>query len=180
MYILTLTCWKFSLKFRLYAAHDLQIAASGAVERVELGGTHLSMTVPGGGLYCHEQDCADHRAALDLLLEILTRTECGVLRVRGEIAAVGHRVVHGGTSFNGPVVIDGDVLTAIHELEAFAPLHNVPNTRGIESAMTLLPEIPHVAVFDTAFHQTMPELIPDRERAHIPPDFHPGEDSQLL
>jgi len=157
MYLLTLTCWKFSLKYRLYSVENLQIAASGAVERVEIGGTHISMAVPGRGLYCHEQDCADHRSAMELLLETMTHPEHGVLGGREEIAAIGHRVVHGGASYDRPVIIDRDVLAAIRELEAFAPLHNVPNNRGIESAMALLPEIPHVAVFDTAFHQTIPE-----------------------
>lgn len=157
MYILTLTCWKFSLKYRLYDSRDLGVAASGAVERVELGGTHISLTVPGRGTYCHEQDCADHRSALELLLEIMIHPDHGLLKGVGEIVAVGHRVVHGGASFDRPVIIVRDVLAVIRELEAFAPLHNVPNSRGIESAMAILPEIPHVAVFDTAFHQTIPE-----------------------
>jgi len=157
MYILTLTCWKFSLKFRLFTRDSLRVVASGAVERVELGGTHLSLTLPGREPFSLEHDCVGHRAALELLLETLTQPEQGVLRERGEICAVGHRVVHGGDRFNRSVIIDRDVLDVIRSLEEMAPLHNVPNNRGIEAAMALLPDIAHVAVFDTAFHQSMPE-----------------------
>ncbi|HZV81023.1 MAG TPA: acetate kinase [Geobacteraceae bacterium] len=163
MYILTLTCWNYSVKYRLFSGESLRVAACGAVERVEIGGTHISMAVTGRELYCHEHDCADHRTAMELLLETLTHPEYGVLRSRGEIAAVGHRVVHGGTDFTRSVTIDPSVRASIRALEALAPLHNVPNNKGIDAAMALLPDIPHVAVFDTAFHQTIPE------QAHIYP-----------
>lgn len=157
MYILTLTCWNYSVKYRLFCRENLCVAASGAVERVEIGGTHISMALPGRELYCHEQECADHHEALELLLETLGHPEFGVLLNRDEITAVGHRVVHGGSDFAGSVMIDPAVLASIRALEALAPLHNVPNNRGIDAAMSLLPDVPHVAVFDTAFHQTIPE-----------------------
>jgi acetate kinase len=163
MYILTLTCWNYSIKFRLFYRNSLRVAACGAVERVAIGGTHISLAVGGRDLYCHESDCADHEAALELLLESLTHPEFGMLGGRGEIAAVGHRVVHGGNEFKRSVIVDQSVLAVIRDLEELAPLHNVPNNRGIEAAMVLLPAIPHVAVFDTAFHQTLPP------HAHIYP-----------
>lgn len=157
MYILTLTCWKYSLRYRLFAGESLQVVARGAVERVEIGGSHISMAVAGRKLYCSEHDCDDHRAALELVLETLSHPEFGVLQEPEEIGAVGHRVVHGGSDFARSVMINPAVRDSIRNLEAWAPLHNVPNTRGIDAAMALLPGIPHVAVFDTAFHQTIPE-----------------------
>lgn len=157
MYILTLTCWNYSIKYRLFSREGLQVVAAGAVERLEIGGTHISMAVPGSEPYCQEHDCVDHLSALDLLLETFASPQYGVLGERSEIAAVGHRVVHGGSRFNRSVTIDSSVLATIRELEELAPLHNVPNNKGITSAMSLLPGIPHVAVFDTAFHQTIPE-----------------------
>jgi acetate kinase len=163
MYILTLTCWNYSIKYRLFSRDGLGVVASGAVERLEIGGTHISMAVEGRELYCHEQECADHHAALELMLETLCHGGFGVLAGRGDIAAVGHRVVHGGNDFDRSVAIDGGVLATIRTLEELAPLHNVPNNRGIAAAMALLPRVPHVAVFDTAFHQTIPAM------AHIYP-----------
>jgi len=159
MHILTLTCWKFSLKFRLFSGENLRVAAWGAVERIEIGGTHISMAVNGRELYCCEHECADHHGALELVLETLAHPEYGVLEGGGDITAVGHRVVHGGTRFSRSVVIDPSVRASIRALEELAPLHNVPNNKGIDAAMELLPTVPHVAFFDTAFHQTIPEHV---------------------
>jgi acetate kinase len=113
--------------------------------------------VPGRETYRHEQDCPNHQAAIDLVIKTVTDTTHGVLKGVGEISAVGHRVVHGGEKFTCSVMIDDTVLDAVKEVQHLAPLHNPPNIEGIEAAKTLMPTIPHVAIFDTAFHQTMPE-----------------------
>ncbi|MFQ5624810.1 MAG: acetate/propionate family kinase, partial [Paracoccaceae bacterium] len=99
----------------------------------------------------------DHKVAIHLIVKVLTDKEYGVVSDMSEISAVGHRVVHGGEKFTCSVMIDDAVLDAIKEVQHLAPLHNPPNISGIEAAQANLPDVPHVAIFDTAFHQTMPE-----------------------
>lgn len=157
MFILTLTCWNYSIKFRLYSTETITLYASGSVERVSLGGSHISIRTKTGLHFCHEAECPGHIEAIELVLNSLADPDHGVINDIDEIAAVGHRVVHGGSIFNHSVVIDNSVMAAIRAFENIAPLHNAPNNHGIDAAMKLLPAIPHVAVFDTAFHQTIPE-----------------------
>jgi hypothetical protein len=127
------------------------------VERVIIGDSFIMHEVPGRETYHHEQDCPNHQAAIDLLIQTVTDPVQGVLKNVSEISAVGHRVVHGGEKFTCSVMIDEQVLNAVKEVQHLAPLHNPPNIEGIEAAQALMPTIPHVAIFDTAFHQTMPE-----------------------
>jgi acetate kinase len=156
MPILTLNCRSFSVRYQLFDREKGEVLARGAVERVEIGDSCITIEAPGREICRKGADCPDHRAAVALILQILTDREAGVLSDAGLITAVAHRVVHGGEKFTRSALIDGRVLAAVKEVEELAPLHNAPNIAGIEGALVLLPHIPHVAVFDTAFHQTMP------------------------
>lgn len=157
MIIMALNCGSSSVKYQLFDWEKKVVVAKGMVERVIVGDSFIVHEVPGKEAYKLEQDCTDHRAAIDLLIRVVTDREHGVLQNVSEISAVGHRVVHGGEKFTCSVRIDDAVLNAVKEVQHLAPLHNPPNIDGIEAARSLMPTIPHVAIFDTAFHQTMPE-----------------------
>lgn len=132
--------------------------AEGLVKRVGLGGASISLKVPGREEYTHDVEFVDHHAAVSLILDTLADTRHGVSNEAGQITAIGHRVAHGGEIFHQSVLINDQVLNAIRKLQQLAPLHNAANVSGIETAMELLPDIPQVAIFDTAFHSTMPEF----------------------
>ncbi len=163
MRILVLNCGSSSVKYKLFELdHDGSaglvetVLASGVVEEVALGEPCLTHRRPGrerivrAGL-----DVPDHREAIRLVFGSLTDPDHGVVGAIGEVEAVGHRVVHGGEQFSGSVRITNAVMRALYENIPLAPLHNPPNIQGIEAVSALLPQVPQVAVFDTAFHQTM-------------------------
>ena len=157
MLILTLNCRRFSVQYQLFDWRHLVSLASGEVERVNVGDSFITHRVPGRHPQHRDGECQDHRAALELILATLVDPKIGVISKVGRISAVGHRVVHGGEKFTRSVLIDQEVTEAIQEVASLAPLHNIPNLAGIRGAQELLPAIPHVAIFDTAFHQTMPQ-----------------------
>lgn len=157
MQILALNCGSSSVKYQLFDWDKMEVVAKGMVERVIIGDSFILHEVPGREAYRCESDCPDHQVAIDLIIRTLTDSEHGVLTEINQISAVGHRVVHGGEKFTRSVMIDEVVLDAVKEVQHLAPLHNPPNISGIEAAKALLPDVPHVAIFDTAFHQTMPE-----------------------
>lgn len=157
MLILTLNCRRFSVQYQLYDWGTRTSLATGKVERIVIGDSFLTHRVPGREPRHLDAECADHKEALELVLATLTDAKQGVIAARGEIAAIGHRVVHGGERFTRSVPIDEEVVDAIRETATLAPLHNTPNLAGIRAAEDLLPGVPQVAIFDTAFHQTMPE-----------------------
>jgi len=157
MLILTLNCRRFSVQYQLFDWGKRTSLASGKLERIVVGDSFLTHKVPGEDPRHLDGECADHRDALQLILATLTDPEQGVLSDIGRIGAVGHRVVHGGEKFTNSVPIDEEVVDAIKEMAALAPLHNTPNLAGIRAAQELLPTVVQVAIFDTAFHQTMPE-----------------------
>jgi acetate kinase len=157
MIIMALNCGSSSVKYQLFDWQKMEVVAKGMVERVIIGGSYIIHEVPGRDNYTHEQDCANHQEAIDLVIKTVTDQCHGVLESVDQINAVGHRVVHGGEKFTCSVMIDENVLDAVKEVQHLAPLHNPPNIEGIEAAQALMPSIPHVAIFDTAFHQTMPE-----------------------
>jgi acetate kinase len=159
MYILALNCGSSSVKYNLFNWTDKTVVAKGIVERVTIGGSFIAHEVPGCPDYRKEQDCPDHRTAIDLITRTLLEPPSGVIKDICQISAVGHRVVHGGEKFTRSVLIDDEVLAAIRRVQHLAPLHNPPNIAGIEAVRTLLPEVPNVAIFDTAFHQTMPDYV---------------------
>jgi acetate kinase len=157
MDILALNCGSSSVKYQLFDWKKKEVIAKGMVERVIIGDSFILHEVPGRETYREESECPDHQVAIDLIIKTLTDPAHGVLKDINQISAIGHRVVHGGEKFTCSVMIDEQVLNAVKEVQHLAPLHNPPNIAGIEAAQALLPNVPHVAIFDTAFHQTMPE-----------------------
>jgi len=157
MDILALNCGSSSVKYQLFDWQRKEVIAKGMVERVIIGDSYIIHEVPGREAYREESECSDHQVAIDLIIRTITSELHGVLKDINQISAVGHRVVHGGEKFTCSVLIDEQVLDAVKEVQHLAPLHNPPNIAGIEAAQALLPHVPHVAIFDTAFHQTMPE-----------------------
>ncbi|MGO9310653.1 MAG: acetate kinase [Spirochaetia bacterium] len=157
MDILTLNCGSSSLKYQLYRWDEREILASGIVERVTVGGSYINhYSRRSGGKVKREKDCPHHRDAIELILQTLLDPQVGAISDLSEIKAVGHRVVHGGDRFAKSVIIDDNALAAFRELSDLAPLHNPPNITGIEAARAVLPGVPHCAIMDTAWHQTMP------------------------
>jgi len=155
--ILVMNCGSSSVKYQLFDTGANLRMAKGIVERIGLGNSVLvhrpfdrpEVRFPG--------DVPDHTTAIDRILNVLLSPDHGVIKDRGEVEAVGHRVVHGGERFSNSVLIDDEVLEEIRKCADLAPLHNPHNLKGIEACRQLLPSVPQVAVFDTAFHQTMPD-----------------------
>ncbi len=172
--VLVINCGSSSLKYQLLDMTDEHLLAKGLVERIgQEQGVH-SCTAPGRPEFREELPIADHAAAFALVLAALTSGEHGVIASMAEVNAVGHRVVHAGEKYSGSVVIDADVIAALVECVPLAPLHNPANITGIEAAMKVMPGVPQVGVFDTAFHQTMPD------RAYIYPiPYHLYADYQI-
>ena len=157
MNILVINCGSSSLKFQLINSESEQCIAKGLCERIGIDGSMITYTPAGGEKEKNVIPMADHTDAIRLVLEALTNEKTGVVKNLDEIGAVGHRVVHGGEKFSASVVITDEVMAAIEECNDLAPLHNPANLIGINACKTLMPDTPMVAVFDTAFHQTMPE-----------------------
>jgi acetate kinase len=143
-----------SLKFQLFEMPQEEVITKGLIERIGLNDSIFSISV-NGEKQEEVTDIPDHEVAVKMLLDKLTST--GIIKSLDEIEGIGHRVVHGGEVFNDSVVINDEVLEKIEELSELAPLHNPANVTGIKSFQSVLPNVPAVAVFDTAFHQTMPE-----------------------
>ncbi len=154
--ILVVNCGSSSIKYKLFDAESLTGVASGLLERIGSKPAVLKHEV-GGSVKRSEVDVSDHRQGLELILKALLNAEPRAIDSLEEIAAVGHRVVHGGDAFFESTMIDEKVLETLRKWAHLAPLHNPPNIAGIEAARSLLPKAPQVAVFDTAFHQTMSE-----------------------
>ncbi|ERI92875.1 acetate kinase [Clostridiales bacterium oral taxon 876 str. F0540] len=133
------------------------VLAKGLVERIGIEGSILTQKVEGREKYIIKQPMANHKEAIKLVLEALVDSTNGVIKDMSEISAVGHRVVHGGEKYSNSVLIDDEVMKALDECSKLAPLHNPPNITGINACKELMPSTPMVAVFDTAFHQTIPE-----------------------
>jgi acetate kinase len=155
MKILVLNCGSSSVKYRLFEMDGARELISGHVERIGTGGSRLAVQSEKGRIALAGMPAQDHRQALYLALESLKDPDLGALSSLREIQAVGHRVVHGGSCFSQSVKIDEDVKRMLYGLIDLAPLHNPYNIMGIEAAAALLPHAPQVAVFDTAFHQTL-------------------------
>ena len=156
--ILVLNCGSSSVKYQLIEMDDEQVICKGVVERIGTDDAILRYRPTGRPEVREVRPMADHGQAINAFLASLMDREIGVIAHRSEIAAVGHRVVHGGEAFARSVQIDQAVIESIRECEAFAPLHNPHNLAGIMVCAELLPGTPQVAVFDTAFHQSMPPI----------------------
>ena len=159
MIILSLNCGSSSVKYQLYNWTKKGIIAKGIVERVTVGNSFCVHEVNHKEKVTLKQDCPSHREAIKLIIDTLIHPEYGAIKKLSDIAAIGHRVVHGGEKFAKSVLINQEVLKTFKELSVLAPLHNPPNIMGIEAAMELLPDIPHAAIMDTAWHQTMPAHV---------------------
>lgn len=157
MKVLVINCGSSSLKYQLIDMSNEAQLAIGLVERIGISGSVLKHEVPGKEKEVIEQEMKDHKDALKLVLESLVNPVYGAIKSMDEINAVGHRVVHAGEKFAQSVVINADVVKALEECIELAPLHNPPNLIGINACAEILPGVPMVAVFDTAFHQTMPK-----------------------
>lgn len=155
MKVLVVNAGSSSIKYQVFNMEDESVLAKGLVDRVGIPGTTLEHKPTGKDEVIIKKDLPDHTAGMKLVLEVLANSEYGVISDMAEIGAVGHRVVHGGEGFADSVVIDDAVKKVIKDCFEIAPLHNPPNLMGIEACQELMPNVPHVAVFDTAFHQTM-------------------------
>lgn len=160
MKILVINSGSSSIKYKLYESigkdGDFNVLAQGGAERIGISGASVECKKPGCEKDHQYLELPDHKKAINAIFQMLTDPQKGVLKSLSELSGVGHRVVHGGEDFTGSVRIDGDVVEAIRKNSVLAPLHNPPNLMGIQAIYELYPEMPQVAVFDTAVHQTMP------------------------
>ncbi|MCR4866038.1 MAG: acetate kinase [Lachnospiraceae bacterium] len=157
MNVLVINCGSSSLKYQLISSDTEEVLAKGLCERIGIEGSAITHQPAGKDKVTTKVDMPDHTAAVKYVIEKLTDPDVGVVGSLDEIDAVGHRIVHGGERFNTSVVINDEVIKAIEECNDLAPLHNPANLIGINACKKLMPSVPMVAVFDTAFHQTMPK-----------------------
>lgn len=157
MKILVLNCGSSSIKYALYNMDDKSVMTSGGAERVGLDGAFVKVKLANGEKKQIMHDIPEHTEGVKFIFSLLTDPEIGVIKDLKEIDAVGHRMVHGGEKFNKSVVLTDEVLKAFEECSDLAPLHNPANLKGVNAVKELMPGLPQVGVFDTAFHQTMPE-----------------------
>jgi len=158
MKILVINAGSSSIKYQLIDMTDESLLAKGMCDRIGIAGGNFKHSVPGRETYKIDIQMKDHEEAVKLVIKTLTDPTLGVISSMSEIGAVGHRVLHGGEKFSGSVLIDGDVITAIEECCELGPLHNPHNLTGIRACEEIMgKDVPQVAVFDTGFHQTMPE-----------------------
>ena len=157
MNILVINCGSSSLKFQLIDSKSEQVIAKGLCERIGIEGSRIVYQKPGMDKKITQEPMEDHKVAIRMVIDALTDAETGVVSSLSEIGAVGHRIVHGGEKFAASTLIDDEVIAAIEACSELAPLHNPANLIGIRACAELMPGTPMAAVFDTAFHQTMPE-----------------------
>ncbi len=157
MKVLVVNSGSSSIKYRLFDMSNESVLAKGLIERIGIEGSLINHYPTGKELLKKEMDIPDHRKGIEILIEALLSDNYGVIKDISEITAVGHRVVHGGEKYSGSVLINEDIINTLNEYTELAPLHNPPNILGIKVCQDLLPGIPQVGVFDTAFHQSIPE-----------------------
>jgi acetate kinase len=159
MKILVLNCGSSSIKYQLFNIEKKEVLAKGIVDKVGLNGAYIKNDRNDGDSVKLEGEIVDHQAGIEYLLGVLVSDKHGSIRKLEEIDAVGHRVVHGGEKFNSSVLITDEVIHEMEECIELAPLHNPPNLKGIYAMKSMLPGVPQVGAFDTAFHQTMSKHI---------------------
>ncbi len=157
MKILVLNCGSSSIKYALYNMDDQSVMTSGGAERVGMDGAFVKVKLANGEKKQIMHDIPEHTEGVKFIFSLLTDPEIGVIKSLDEIDAVGHRMVHGGEKFNKSVVLNDEVLKAFEAVSDLAPLHNPANLKGVRAVSELMPGLPQVGVFDTAFHQTMPK-----------------------
>ena len=156
MIILVLNCGSSSLKYQVYDWDKKSILATGIIERIAAPNSVIKHQATGKDEYVLEHSCPTHKEAIDLIMNTLIDKEVGAIDAISDIKAVGHRVVHGGEKFNKSVLITDEVIKSFEDISDLAPLHNPANIIGIKAAQAELPDVPHCAIMDTAWHQTMP------------------------
>lgn len=157
MKVLVLNCGSSSIKYKLFDMDKKEVIAQGGIEKIGLEGSFLKFTLPNGEKKILEKDIPEHTVGVEFILETLVSPEYGAIKSLDEINAVGHRMVHGGEKFSKSVLLTQEVLDAFTACNDLAPLHNPANLKGVNAIAAILPNVPQVGVFDTAFHQTMPE-----------------------
>lgn len=157
MKILVLNCGSSSIKYKLFDMTDNKVLAQGGIEKIGLVGSFLKLTLPSGEKKILEKDIPEHTVGIEFILNTLVSSEYGAIKTLDEINAVGHRMVHGGEKFSESVILTKEVLDAFAACNDLAPLHNPANLKGVDAISRILPNVPQVGVFDTAFHQTMPD-----------------------
>ena len=157
MKILVLNCGSSSIKYKLFDMTTKEVIAQGGIEKIGLKGSFLKLTLPNGEKKVLEKDIPEHTIGVEFILNTLISPEYGAIKSLDEINAVGHRMVHGGERFSESVLLNKEVLEAFAACNDLAPLHNPANLKGVNAVSAILPNIPQVGVFDTAFHQTMPD-----------------------
>ena len=155
MIILVVNCGSSSVKYELFDIEKEKPLAKGLVDRIGDDSSSLTLEVGDKKRVERKEVCPDHHRAIELVRDVLTDPKSGVLRDSSEVGGVGHRVVHGGEEFTSSVLVDDKVLTSVEKFSVLAPLHNPPSLEGIKGCMAIFRDVPQVAVFDTAFHQTM-------------------------
>lgn len=159
MKILVLNCGSSSIKYKLFSMADKSVIAQGGIEKIGLEGSFLKMTLPDGSKKIFEKEISEHTTGVKFILDVLISKEYGAIQSLDEIDAVGHRVLHGGEKLTKSMLITDDVIKQIDACSIWGPLHNPANLKGIYAILDVLPKVPQIAVFDTAFHQTMPDYV---------------------
>ncbi len=157
MKVLVLNCGSSSIKYKLFDMEQKQVIAQGGVEKIGLKDSFLKITLPSGEKKVLEKDIPEHTVGVEFILNTLISPEYGAIKSLNEINAVGHRMVHGGEKFSKSVRLTREVLDAFTACNDLAPLHNPANLKGVRAIEAILPDVPQIGVFDTAFHQTMPD-----------------------
>lgn len=157
MNILVLNCGSSSIKYKLYNMTDKSVMATGGIERIGLDDSFIVVKLPNGEKKKIMHDVPEHTEGVKFIFSVLTDKEIGAIKDLKEIDAVGHRMVHGGEKFNKSVILNEQILKEFSACNDLAPLHNPANLKGVAAVTELMPGLPQVGVFDTAFHQTMPK-----------------------
>ncbi len=157
MKVLVLNCGSSSIKYKLFDMDHKAVIAQGGIEKIGLSGSFLKLTLPNGEKKILEKDIPEHTVGVEFILNTLISPEYGAIKSLDEINAVGHRMVHGGEKFSKSVLLTQEVLDAFTACNDLAPLHNPANLKGVHAIDAILPNVPQIGVFDTAFHQTMPD-----------------------
>ena len=157
MKILVLNCGSSSIKYQLFDMETKTVLAKGGIEKIGLEGSFLKLTLPDGEKVTLTKDIPEHTTGVRFIFSVLTGEEYGVVKSISEIDAVGHRMVHGGEKFSKSVLLNDEVMETFIACTDLAPLHNPANIKGVNAVKDIAPDMPQVGVFDTSFHQTLPD-----------------------
>lgn len=157
MNILVLNCGSSSIKYKLFEMSDKKVLAQGGIEKIGMPNSFIKFSLPNGEKKIMEVDIPEHTKGVKLILDVLTNAEYGVLKSLNEIEAVGHRMLHGGSKITKSSMLSQEVLDIFASCNDLGPLHNPANLKGVNAVKAIMPNMPQVGVFDTAFHQTMPD-----------------------